>query len=185
VADERSDEQLMHAYVEGDEAAFRELYQRYGPLLTRLVRRKVRTDGEADDIVQQAMLHMHRARRDFRPDSRLRPWLLTIAMNLVREHYRRRGRRPEHLTDIHNAPIATGRPGPNEQLEASRRGERVRAAIARLPASQREVIELHWLADSPYEEVANVVGASVGAVRVRAHRGYLRLRELLETDEEA
>lgn len=185
MSSERTDEELMHAYVGGDTVAFRELFARYEPLLTRLVRRRVRTDAETNDIVQQTMLHLHRARRDFRPDSRLRPWLLTIAMNLVREHYRRKGRRPEHFVDLDNAPIASATPGPGEQLESSRRAQRVRAALARLPASQREVIELHWLADSPYEEVAKVVGASVGAVRVRAHRGYLRLRELLEKDEEA
>ena len=74
--------------VAGDEASFRVLFDRFAPVLFRLVRRRLPTEDHARDVVQQTLLHMHRARRDFRADSRLRPWLFTIAMNLVREHYR-------------------------------------------------------------------------------------------------
>jgi RNA polymerase sigma-70 factor (ECF subfamily) len=178
-ADARSDEQLMAAYVGGDGNAFRPLFERYAPQLFRLVRRRVASDDEARDLVQQTLLHMHRARNDFRPDSRVRPWLFTIAVNLVREHYRKRGRRREQALDP-EAPIAAGPDASPDALDESReRAVRVRAALAQLPEQQREVIELHWFEHSPYEEIAAIVGASVAAVRVRAHRGYLRLRELL------
>ena len=66
-----------------------------------------------------------------------------------------------------------------EAIEQRERLARVRAALANLPDAQREVIELHWFEDSPYDEIALIVGASVEAVRVRAHRGYARLRALL------
>lgn len=174
-----SDEELMRAYIGGDERAFRELFVRYAPALYRLVRRRMRSEEEARDIVQQALLHMHRARNDFRQDSRLRPWLFTIALNLVREHYRRLGRRREVALDPGLPLRDLDAEGADEPLERDERAERVRAAIASLPASQREVIELHWFGDSPYEDIAQIVGASVGAVRVRAHRGYERLRKIL------
>jgi RNA polymerase sigma-70 factor (ECF subfamily) len=178
-ADSRSDEQLMAAYVAGDERAFRVLFERYAPQLYRLVRRRVGSDDEARDLVQQALLQMHRARHDFRPDSRVRPWLFTIAVNLVREHYRKRGRRREQALEHEAAVPADAADTPGAHDESHERAARVRAALARLPAQQREVIELHWFEQSPYEEIAAIVGASVAAVRVRAHRGYLRLRELL------
>ena len=174
--DQRSDEQLMAAYVAGDAAAFRALFERYAVVLYRMVRRRLGNDADARDIVQQTMLHMHRARNDFRRDSHLRPWLFTIAMNLVREHYRRKGRKPEQPLD--RAALIAQRPEP-ALLEDDERAARVRAALASLPEQQREVIELHWFEDSPYEEIARIVGASVAAVRVRAHRGYERLRKIL------
>jgi RNA polymerase sigma-70 factor (ECF subfamily) len=177
--DSRSDELLMAAYVAGDERAFRALFDRYAPQLYRLVRRRVGSDDEARDLVQQALFQMHRARLDFRPDSRVRPWLFTIAMNLVREHYRKRGRRREQALEHEAALPADSADTPGAHDESNERAARVRAALARLPAQQREVIELHWFEQSPYEEIAAIVGASVAAVRVRAHRGYLRLRELL------
>ncbi|MDD9933896.1 MAG: RNA polymerase sigma factor [Myxococcales bacterium] len=181
--DERSDEQLMAAYVAGDERAFRVLFDRYGPVLFRLVRRRLRTDDEARDIVQTTLLHMHRARHDFRHDSRLRPWLFTIALNLVREHYRRRGRRKEQPLEIDGYSPAEPTVQPGTPIEDRQRAERLHAALASLPENQRTVIELHWFGDSPYEEIARIVGASVAAVRVRAHRGYERLRKILPENE--
>jgi RNA polymerase sigma factor (sigma-70 family) len=125
---------------------------------------------------------MHRARNDFREGSRLRPWLFTIAMNLVREYYRKRGRRREQALDGEpNAP--TERPPLELEGEAGERSARIRAALARLPEPQRTVIELHFFDEFPYEEIARIVGASVAAVRVRAHRGYERLREILPEHE--
>jgi RNA polymerase sigma-70 factor (ECF subfamily) len=182
-ADARTDEELMVAYVAGDERAFRLLFDRYAPLLFRLVRRRLRSDDEARDIVQTTLLHMHRARNDFRHDSRLRPWVFTIALNLVREHYRRRGRRKERSLEVDGYSPAEPVVLPGTPLEDRERAERLHAALALLPDNQRTVIELHWFGESPYEEIARIVGASVGAVRVRAHRGYERLRKILPEGE--
>jgi RNA polymerase sigma factor (sigma-70 family) len=171
-----SDEALMRAYAAGDQRAYRVLFERYAPILYRFVRRRLPSDDEARDVLQQTMLHVHRARHDFRDGSRLRPWLFTIALNLVREYYRRRGRRKEQpLTEAAQEP----RTQPASPLEDRQRAQRVHAALARLPGNQREVIELHWFDELPYDEIAPIVGASVSAVRVRAHRGYERLRVLL------
>jgi RNA polymerase sigma factor (sigma-70 family) len=176
-ADVRTDEQLMAAYVAGDAVAFRVLFDRYADVLFRMARRRVASDSDARDIVQQALLQLHRARADFRSDSRLRPWLFTIAMNLVREYYRKQGRRREQALEVEPVAESTAAAEPTD------RALRVRAALATLPEQQREVIELHWFEESPYEEIAVIVGASVAAVRVRAHRGYERLRKILPEHE--
>lgn len=176
--DTRSDEALMEAYVDGDAAAFRVLFDRHAAVLFRLARRRLSSDDDARDVVQQTLLQVHRARNDFRRGAKLRPWLFTIAMNLVREHYRKHQRRREQPLD--SAPATAEPTDEPEELERTReRAARVRAALATLPESQREVIELHWFDNSPYEEIAMIVGASVAAVRVRAHRGYERLRQIL------
>lgn len=174
----RSDEDLMLAYANGDTGAFRVLFDRNAPALYRMARRRLGTDDDARDVVQQTLLQLHRARNDYRPGSRLRPWLFTIAMNLVREHYRKRQRRREQSLD-QTARAAEPAVDPAEAEDARDRSARVRAALATLPEAQREVIELHWFENSPYDEIAVIVGASVAAVRVRAHRGYERLREIL------
>src|SRR4051812_12481112 len=176
--DTLSDEDLMAAYIDGDAAAFRTLFNRHAAVLYRLARRRLSSDADARDVVQQTLLQMHRARNDFRRGSRLRPWLFTIAMNLVREHYRRQRRRREQSLE-NTADVREPVLEPEDSDGARERSARVRAALATLPNNQREVIELHWFENSPYEEIAQIVGASVAAVRVRAHRGYERLREIL------
>lgn len=171
-----TDEELMRRYVDGDSAAFRQLFERYGPILLRLTRRHLRDDELAREIVQQTFFQLHRARNDFRQDSRLRPWVLTIAMNLVREHWRRQKRRKMSELDEkrHAAPEPV-----RTRMETSERAQQLHEAMAKLPESQRVVVELHWFQERPFAEVAEIVGSTEGAVRVRAHRAYKKLESWL------
>ena len=167
----------MLAYRAGDEQAFRRLFERYAAQLLRTVRRHVGSNDDANEIVQQTFLQLHRARADFRDGQLLRPWLFTICLNLRRDHFRRRGRRPETPLDL------DGRRDPAVEAYDPVRQERiaqVKVAVEALPAAQREVIELHWFQGLPFQEIAEIVGASETAVKVRAHRGYERLRQSLD-----
>lgn len=166
----------MAAYVAGDRSAFATLFDRYAPRLLRLMQRDLGRSEDANDLVQQTFLHLHRARRDFRPGAALRPWLFTIALNLKRQHFRRKGRRPETSLDAEESiePVEP-RAGPEGRV----RDVQVRAALGHLPEAQREVIVLHWFEGLSFREIADVVGASQPAVKVRAHRGYNKLREVM------
>lgn len=175
---EPTDEELMRAYVAGDHAAFRQLFERYGPILLRMTRRHLRSDDLAREIVQQTFFQLHNARHDFRQDSRLRPWVLTIAMNLVREHWRKKKRRKMTTLDI-DRPAPIPERGP---IEEKQRAAQLREAMAELPESQRVVVELHWFQEKPFAEVAKLVGSTEGAVRVRAHRAYTKLKVLLKEE---
>ncbi|MEL6187690.1 MAG: RNA polymerase sigma factor [Myxococcota bacterium] len=181
----RSDEELMAAYVSGDKRAFAELFKRYAPILHGMARRQMRSEEHARDVVQQTFLHVHRARNDFRQGARLKPWVFTIATNLVREHFRRTGRRPETSYEAmrEEAPSVEPSVEPPDlaELQAARLDvKRLRDAMLSLPESQRLVIELHWIQGHPFPEVAKMVGASTSAVKVRAHRGYQKLRTLVD-----
>jgi len=174
-----SDEELMDAYIDGDDGAFRLLFERYAPILLRLTRRHLRSDELAEEIVQQTFFRLHGARNDFRRGSKLRPWVMTIAMHLVREHWRRRKRRKMTSLEVETqaAPEAELMP-----LEIRQRSQLLHQALEKLPSSQREVVELHWFQERPYAEVATIVGTSAGAVRVRAHRAYATLKQLLGSE---
>ena len=172
----RTDEELMAAYVAGNAAAFRELFDRHSPVLLRVMRHQLRRPEDARDLVQQTFLQLHRSRNDFREGALLRPWLFTIAMNLKREYFRRAGRRPESPLELDGRSDPVVAPRGHEQLEAS---DALEFALGKLPEDQREVISLHWLAGIPLPEVASLVGASVSAVKVRAHRGYAAMRRAL------
>ena len=132
-----------------------------------------------EEIVQQTFFRLHGGRNDFRRGSKLRPWVMTIAMNLVREHWRRKKRRKMTSLEVETqaAPEAEFMP-----LEIRERSMLLHAALEKLPTSQREVVELHWFQERPYAEVATIVGTSEGAVRVRAHRAYATLKQLLVSE---
>ena len=172
-----TDEELMDRYLAGDRAAFRELFRRYAPVVLRLVRRNVPTD-EAHDLVQLTFLHLHRGRKDFRRGARLRPWLCTIAINVRRQYFR----------SLKNRELVAPTPDADTRVVAPPTSDvvgKVRAALAELSSDQQEVIVLHWVEGLSFREVADVVGASLSAVKVRAHRGYEVMRVSLNRNEGA
>ncbi len=172
-----TDEELFAAYVRGDVVAFDVLFRRYAPSLLGLFRRDIYRPQDAEELVQETFLRAHRAAADFRLDAPLKPWLITIALNVKRSYKRRKARKPE-------APLELdGRRDPSvESTYENRRDARVQvsAGLAQLPPKQREVIELHWFGGLSMAEVADAVGASLSAVKVRAHRGYKSMRVAIE-----
>jgi RNA polymerase sigma-70 factor, ECF subfamily len=177
---EQPDELLMVAYVAGGpagQAALATLYRRHSPALAGYLRRGLKTPADADELVQETFLQLHRARFDYDPAQPLRPWLWTIALNLKREMFRKKLRRPlELLDDMDNPPEQVEPPFDHEQAESD---VRVREALGQLPLDQQEVIQLHWFEGFSFPEIAPLVGASLSAVKVRAFRGYERLRKTL------
>ncbi len=175
----KTDEELMSDYRAGDRHAFRALFDRYAPLLQRIVSRDMNRPEEARDIVQQTFLQLHRARADFRADGRFRPWVVTIAMNLKRQYFRQWKRRGAVTDDLEGGrePVSEA-----EDPSAAALAQQVRAALLELPEDQRDAIVLHWFEGFSFPEVAEIVGAKTSAVKVRAHRGYERLREILGRD---
>jgi RNA polymerase sigma factor (sigma-70 family) len=169
---EETDETLMLRYRDtGDEAAFAALFQRYAARMHGLFRRFGAGDADASDLVQRTFLQVHRARNDFTPGL-VRPWIYAIALNVRREEGRRRGRRREVAVDEADVPgVAPDVSSPSDRL--------MQRALMQLSEGQREVIVLHWVEELSFPEIAELLGTSVSAVKVRAHRAYEALRNLL------
>jgi RNA polymerase sigma-70 factor (ECF subfamily) len=152
----------MLGYARGDRAAFKELFERYAPKLERLMLRDLYAREEVNDLVQQTFLQLHRARLDFDPSQRFKPWIYTIALNLKREHFRRLRRRPAVLADTLDERPAPA--GAHEALEAHRS---LAWALAQIPEENRSVIELHWFDGLSFGVVLACVGALVAFLRTR------------------
>ena len=169
------DEDLMQAYVRGDRAAFRALFDHYHPILSRLLRRDIARSQDVEDVLQQTFLQLHRARKDYQPNRPLRPWLLTIAFNVKRQLFRSRSRKPTESIDDNTAADIAGSAAPATGPDSLG----VRQALLQLPELQRDTIVLHYFEGLSFSEVSQITGGTVSAAKVRAHRGYQRLRELL------
>jgi len=161
----------MRAYVAGDEAAFDQLYRRYHGLLRGYLRRGYLRESDVRDLIQQTFLQLHRARRDYRADMPFRPWLMTIARNVKRDHLRRERRRPEFTALLEQH---AGHTDPGADRVALR--EALAAATRLLPESLRRVFEAYWVEHLSHAEIARRHGISPAAARVRVHRAYRALR---------
>lgn len=174
-----SDEELMAAYAAGDEGAFDEIFRRYSHLVLGYMRRGYLPAADAQDLVQQTFLQLHRARRDYRAGDPLRPWLMTIARNVKRDHFRRLHRREafEPILD------ELGRDDPGFRRIDLR--EALASAVDRLPAPLAAIVRARWFEERGYDEIAKSLGISRGAAKVRAHRACRALRTILAARKEA
>jgi RNA polymerase sigma factor (sigma-70 family) len=170
--DEPSDEQLFTAHVVGEPGAFERLFLRHAVRIYAMMRRRGLSHADSQDLVQLTFLATHQARHDFRSGSAFLPWLWTIAYNLLRGAYRNQGRVARQTERARSGDLLH-LPAPDEA------GRGVRQAIARLTSNQQEVIVLHWYEGLSFQEIGQVLCASESAVKVRAHRAYEKLRELL------
>ncbi len=176
----RREQKLMARYAEGDGDAFRQLFALLAPKVRAFFLRSFIDPTVADDLTQTTFLKLHRARATYSADRPLAPWVFTIAASVRRDELRRRYRLPPHVGDAELEKIVsrqlrerTPNPEPADEIEA------VRAAIQRLPESQRAVLHLHCTEELTFEQIAHRLQTSPGAVRVRASRAYERLRQVL------
>jgi RNA polymerase sigma-70 factor (ECF subfamily) len=172
----------MTAAQRGDEIAYERLLSELIPLLRSFVRARLRDDSAAvEDVVQNVLLAVHRARHTYRSERRFGPWLGAVARNAVVDHLRSRGRRRlRELSLDAAAEPAAAEPLPLADGELS---PELRSALERLPAAQREAVELIQIRGLSVAEAAVHAGVKPGALKVRAHRGYTALRRMLTPED--
>ncbi|MEZ4466003.1 MAG: RNA polymerase sigma factor [bacterium] len=169
----------MERYADGHAAAFDEVHRALAPVVRRCLMRWVGDAELAHDLVQETFLRVHRARDRYHTGAPVGPWVLTIARRLSIDALRRKGRSRERITREGELPEPLDAGAPAEAPTPRWLVDEVRAAIDALPESQRVVVSMHKLDGRPLAEVAQELGINEGAARVRAHRGYKRLRESL------
>ncbi|MEZ4333350.1 MAG: sigma-70 family RNA polymerase sigma factor [Myxococcota bacterium] len=175
----------MVAAQAGDRAAYESLLRDLLPVVRRIVARRIEAPSEREDVVQNVLLAVHRARHTYRPEQPLLPWLRAIARNASIDSLRRRGRQVARFESVEAIDeLGDGAP---ERVETESRPEslspRLRGALEALPVAQREAVALIHLEGLSVAEAASRVGVTPGALKVRAHRGYRALRGLLTRQE--
>jgi RNA polymerase sigma-70 factor (ECF subfamily) len=177
-----------------DAARFAEIVREHGPAMLAVARRILPTEEDARDAVQDAFLQAYRNFDRFRGEASLGTWLHRVVRNAALMKIRRASHRREtslddllprfdetghHLDPVRPLPVP-----PDQELVDRERRDRVRAAIAKLPEAYRTVLVLRDLEEMTTAEVAQALGISEAAVRVRLHRARKALMTLLAREME-
>jgi RNA polymerase sigma-70 factor (ECF subfamily) len=175
----------MERYARGEDRAFSELYDALAPRLRRYLLRASGDPGRADDLLQQTMLQIHRARGRFISGADVLPWAFAIARRLLIDGFRRRRGERGTLSLETGGPeagpveaVAVQR-GADELIDGQRLARALEAELERLPESHRKAFELLKHEGLSIREAAEVLGATPTAVKLRAHRAYAALRVAL------
>ena len=164
-------EQLMALYQEGNLAAATELIDSISPRLYRFFAAYVVSRTEADDLLQETWLRIHKVRHTYRRGEPAIAWFYAIARHVRVDHYRRAARSSLRERDLDEIAETAGMPPPAE------RRDELDALLAPLSPGEREVIELLKVEGLSLEEVARATSATVGSVKQKAHRAYKKIRE--------
>jgi RNA polymerase sigma-70 factor (ECF subfamily) len=164
----------MRRAQDGDGHAYETVLTEVTRLLRAFVRQRIRAEDHVEDIVQDALLSIHRYRHTYDPGRAFGPWMYAIARNrlvdFVRKRRRLAAREVAEGTSLDDVPspvvVAAGAAFPSN-------------ALAVLSARQREIIAMLKVEGRTVAEIAVKTGLSPSSVKVTAHRGYAKLRKLL------
>ena len=170
------DELLVEQFSRGDESVFDGIVERYSADVGALANRLLGWPGEVEDVSQEVFLAAYLGLKRFRCECSLKTWLFTITINKCRSHRRKQ---LLHLRTFSravdkrlspSAPTACKNPMDTETLD------RVRSAVAALPARYREPVVLRYLQELPTDEICQILGISQNALHVRLSRARKHLR---------
>jgi RNA polymerase sigma-70 factor (ECF subfamily) len=160
----------------GDGAAYGRLLRDVLPFLRVLARRRCRDPDQAEDVVQDVLLTLHRVRHTYDPARPFTPWLAAICERRAIDALRRRMRQAAREAADQRAYETFADPTANKDVDARDAAEALAALVAALPAGQREALELVKVREMSLLEASRVSGQSVGALKVGVHRAIKALR---------
>ena len=163
---------LRQRFARGEIDAFETLVRQFQGEIYGWIVRIVRDPGIAEDLTVETLWRVYRARHQFRPDGNFGAWARRIATNLAIDHLRRERPGESLLAE------PAGGPQPDRVLQQETR-EKIQLAFRRLPAKLQVPAMLALVEERPYEEIADTLGTSVGAVKQRVFRAVRMLRERL------
>jgi RNA polymerase sigma-70 factor (ECF subfamily) len=173
-----TDTDLVAASSSGDVEAFAELSRRYRDTYIRFAVRMLGNHDEAEDVLQSAFIRAYRAIDRCRDPSRFGAWLYQIVANECRTFVTRRARRERRLVrdefQLNEAAVVSPASEARDTLED------VQYALNQLDVEQREAFVMKYVEELSYEEMAEITGAGISALKMRVKRACSRLREMLE-----
>ena len=167
-------ETLMMRSLEGDKIAYGELLRATARLLRPYLSARLQNDAEIDDLMQEILLSIHKARHTYDGQRPYKPWVYAIARYRLQDHFRSYyGDKLRHAVDLAEIDLAA------PVTETAIDYESIRGELAHLPEKQADILRLMYQEGYTVREVAEKMGMGESAVKVAAHRAYKALRKRL------
>lgn len=186
--DELTDNRLVELFLEGDQAAFNEIIQRYHKNVYRLAYKFTNGSTDAQDVAQDTFLRAYENLLKYPKEVNLKPWLLTICTNLCRN--RAKKKKSYNFSQLENTEddrtyeerIQSRGQNPHQIAEKDESALTVKEAVERLPEKYQVVIQLRYIEDLSYNEIAETLNLPINTVKVHLNRAKKYLEQSLAYD---
>ena len=178
-ADEPKDVDLARRAAAGDTGAFELLYRRHFRRVYALCLRMLGNPTQAEDLTQEVFINLFNKIGSFRGESAFTTWLHRMTVNHVLMYFRKASTRSELMTEEGETPVQIVRGTENPAAMPVVDRIALERAISQLPPGYRAVFVLHDVEGHEHEEVAKLLGVSVGTSKSQLHKARLKLRQLL------
>lgn len=172
-----TDHELVAKSLQGNEKAFRTLIERYHSTAYAVVRGVLGDSDDVDDVLQMVYIKIHRGLAGFRGDAKLSTWIYQIARNEAINAVKKRRLDTTSIEDVTLA--APSREGPEAAVYKSDAGRHLEEAMERLDENQRMALELRYMGERSYDEIAEMMGVPLGTVKTYIHRGKAELKKVI------
>ena len=173
--DDLTDETLMTMYQNGNEHAFRKLYGRHSPKIYSFLKKRVQTEEQVQEIYQDVFIKIHSSKHLYNKTLPLLPWLFTITRSVMIDFFRKN----KNTRKIMDTFDLNSLPAPTEDVLAGS----TQLLTDQLPPSQRIAVQMRYIDDSTFEEIAERLKTTPTNVRQIISRGIKRLKQLIEDKE--
>ncbi len=173
---ELEDELLMISVRRGVLEALEPLFDRYHVKLYNFFLRLTFDRELSKDLTQNVFYRILKYKHSYREEHKFRSWMYQMARNILADHYDREKKKPK---DQYPEEWIEDQPDSYEEdMEKTERRKALYTALSRLPAEHREILELSRFQGLTYQEIADITGNSIGAIKVKMHRTIQKLREI-------
>ncbi len=170
----KSDEQLMKLYQNGDESAFQVLYHRHSAKIYGFLSKRLGNKEKVAEVYQEVFIKIHKSKSLYKEDLPLLPWIFTITKTVMLDDLRKDKKiQTVELEDL-PAPASENDSGPD-----------VLKHLNKLPEVQKQALEMRYVSDSTFEQIAETLNLKPTNVRQVISRGLKKLRELVKEGEDS
>ncbi|MCS6988502.1 MAG: RNA polymerase sigma factor [Chloroherpetonaceae bacterium] len=182
--EEKTDGDLVAEFKRGaaaqKEKAFAELLRRHREPIYQVCRRLLNSSDDADDVAQTTFLKIFRALPNFQEEAEFSTWAYRIAVNESLNFLKAQKLRAALSLDALESDVKSDGERPDERIERDETRQAIEDAIAALPEKQRAVFVMRYYDELSYEEIANIVGGSVGGLKANYFHAFKKVQEFLK-----
>ena len=181
--EKEKENQTIQAILKGDSDAYAFLIDAYKDRIFNLAYRMTGNYEDANDLAQETFIRAFANLRRFDKQKHFFTWLYTISLNIIRNHLKKTERGRLHKTDYEKDEREISihdEKDPETDIMTKEKTDNLGMCIQRLPDDMREAVILRFYQDIPFDDIAEIMGISLSAAKMRVYRGLEKLEEMLE-----